>query len=688
MPISDFWGNVLGYAAPGFGQAFVNRQRTNDAVDVQNKAIQQGRENEAKLLEELKGINQPLIQMGNEQLQALKQGVESGAFSQNDSMFRDYQVYVAPQYEPGGMFQYENRENLVTPEKFEYMQSSPQPISAPEATRYIVENQPQLANREPYNYGGTMQNPGQFQYQGQPGPQSFQYNQQAPQFQPAQQQPQWQNTQYGGQQFMTNYGQYQGQQQPQQRDITNQFNTQQYQQQQAPEMYKSPEAPQGNYYKPETFDIQNDPVYQRAVAEGGRAIEASAAAKGMQLSGSTLKALQENAVGLANQYGQEAYNRFSQDQARQQSAQNYQNEDEYRRYLDMQGIRGAEADRAIQQYNIDREFGAGQNKEAFLREQASKEFGRTLNNDEYQQWLATDGQKYSQWADQRDWTTTQSNANAQRDWEQYTYEKGFGRDVYSQDRSFNQQANLENYNAALAGQSQGFNQALAGNQQNAALYNQQFGNQLATQQQNYNQFTGDRAFDYGMYQDQASMDLARYGALTGQYNQMFNNQLAASQLGFNQQMDAYNTNLGQYNTNRDFAAQQAQQNVQNQLAAYGINNANFEADRAFNYGVNQDYQSQLANAFQYNVGNQQAQNALQYQYLTDAYNRQLANKQSQYGMLSNLVDLGMGATQNYSNALGGYYGTMSDLGIQQANAQAAGIGALNQQNTLLGQIGL
>lgn len=64
-------------------------------------------------------------------------------------------------------------------------------------------------------------------------------------------------------------------------------------------------------YTPFGMDqFQADPGYAFRLAEGQKAIERSAAARGMQLSGSTLKGLTNYAQGAASQEYQNAFNRY------------------------------------------------------------------------------------------------------------------------------------------------------------------------------------------------------------------------------------------------------------------------------------------------------------------------------------------------------------------------------------------
>lgn len=62
-------------------------------------------------------------------------------------------------------------------------------------------------------------------------------------------------------------------------------------------------------------DFQQDPGYQFRMAEGQKAIERSAAARGNVLGGSTLKALTSYSQGVASDEFQNAYNRFNSDRS-------------------------------------------------------------------------------------------------------------------------------------------------------------------------------------------------------------------------------------------------------------------------------------------------------------------------------------------------------------------------------------
>jgi uncharacterized protein YukE len=70
-----------------------------------------------------------------------------------------------------------------------------------------------------------------------------------------------------------------------------------------------------------TADLQNDVPYQQgfqyALDQGQLGVNRLAAASGSLNSGATLKALQDRAANVANQYAGDAYNRFTNDQTNQ-----------------------------------------------------------------------------------------------------------------------------------------------------------------------------------------------------------------------------------------------------------------------------------------------------------------------------------------------------------------------------------
>lgn len=76
--------------------------------------------------------------------------------------------------------------------------------------------------------------------------------------------------------------------------------------------------PGGNLNRSFTMaDYQADPGYQFRLDEGNRGVERSAAARGGQLSGATMKALQKYGQGMASDEYGNAYNRFNNDKTTQ-----------------------------------------------------------------------------------------------------------------------------------------------------------------------------------------------------------------------------------------------------------------------------------------------------------------------------------------------------------------------------------
>jgi hypothetical protein len=630
MAISDAGNNWLGGVAealvPGVGSQ-QDRERTDAALRKQNEAGEKAIGYAKEGLDYVRTQNEPLIALGDRQLQALKSGVEGGLFDMNEGIFSLYQQHVVPQYEQGGMFQYEQRKNIVTPEKFQYAQANPEQFryeqQAPTAygqqqntqqqqggssSSYRDSLDPQTRasfDRLPASEQAKYFNPDNMQ--GQP------YNEEYAKTLTPEQRNQYNQQQFGqvqGDKFVPNQPQgnqqFQGGQQPQQiqnlqyRDFQSEQQAPKFQPQQnfgqQPQQYRAQDAPQGQYVQPQQqyqgkqFRLEDDPVYQRRLADSNKAIEASAAARGMQLSGSNLKALQQNAGELAAQEGDAAFNRFQQqDQTEYGRFQDqrtdlkdttrYQTEDQYRRFLDSQNIKGTEADKAIAQWNTDRQFNQGANVQNFQTSQ----------------------------------------------------------DAYAQNRG-----------------------------QDADIYNMNAGNQLAYNAQNFGQFDTNRGFDRSTQAQ--NFDQYMQGRQQAQ--------------GENQQ------NYGQFADQRDFAANQYQQGVNNQLDYYNVNNANFTGDRSFDYGVNQDAEAARRGNYEFQTNLDLAQDAQKYGQLTDSYNRQATNKQNKYGMISDLANVGMTARQQNADATTGYYGAISDIGMQQANAAAAAAQSKNDNNGLLSFLGL
>jgi hypothetical protein len=145
----------------------------------------------------------------------------------------------------------------------------------------------------------------------------------------------------------------------------------------------------------------------------------------MQLSGKTLKDLQDNAVSITANYGNDAYARYADQQNRLQGAMNYKNEDQYGRAIDMAGIRTGEADRAVNQFNTNRNFGQAA---------ATENLGNAL---------AVQGQNYGQYTNNRGMGLNEYQTNLG----QFNTDRGFDYGTF-QDYNANQFAGLQ-YNNQL-----------------------------------------------------------------------------------------------------------------------------------------------------------------------------------------------------------------------------------------------
>lgn len=522
-----------------------------------------------ELLQYSSELKKPYMEWGDEAMAELQEGIKNQAFTPDGKAIENFQF----------------KELL---DDFDIKQYEGQ---RPEITKFKAGDAPEM-----YDTGEAYTPQGQ-----------------APQFQG---EDVYQRQDYTGRDIPTEYEQYQGQKAPDARQITNQFQTQDFQAEgQRPDIFRAGDAPKSEYYDPsggvkpvyqgKEFNVQDDPGYQRRYDKAMGAIEASAAAKGMQLSGATLKALQEEAANIASEETQAAYARhadqrgfeagqsqeeYGREQAQQdriQNAMQYKNADQYQRYLDSIGIRRDEQQQMIQQFESDRAFGANQNKEKWLREQASKQLGRELNNDEFQRWQATEGQNFAQYANQRDWTTSQANLAADQDWQQHTYNTGF--DAAQSDKQFDR--DLTQYQA------------------DTDQYRWGEGMKKSAEQENYER-------DKALYGDQAQMY--------------------------------------QYQTGVDFGADQAFQNAQQNA---------YTQDKGDFYNLqNQQWQQKLNNL---NAQNQfQGQ---QYGQLQDIYGMDAANKGQQYGMLKDTVNTGLAGQDASVGMAGNYANFATDWDVNQTN---------------------
>lgn len=378
---SDVSG-VMEILFPASGN-FFDQERTDAALAGQRQSAEEARGYMGQSLSQLEGLNQPLIQMGNEQLAALRSGIESGAFSMDESMFGGYRPYTAQIYQAPGQFQYnENRPEYTAPGAYQYDSS-----------------------RDPA-MPGAYSNPA---LQGA-------------------------------------------------RSVDANFQT-------------------GAYQDP-GFSLQADPGFQRRVDEANRAIEASAAARGMQLSGANLKDLQANASNMAADETAAAYNRYAQN----------------------------------------RSFGAGQNTEQFSREQIAKNLGMDLNNQDLNRWSTVSNTLFPQYSDQRNFAANQGNINRnygtsenQRAIDNALNAYNINNSNFGTDRSFNYGAN-QDYNA---------------NQFNAFQYNtgnqqQQSANAYQQLIDAYTRQAGQQANRYGMIGDLVNIGTGATQNMSQGYSDYFN----------------------------------------------------------------------------------------------------------------------------------------------------------------------
>lgn len=620
------------------------------------------------------------IALGNEALDVLRNGIENGSFIGDASLFNAYQQYVAPEYEPGGQFENQDRSRLITPEKYQQISDYKAAVGPERFNMQITKDKPIYAAAAEYNAANsqfekpdtyvpgtvknTLQRPSAFYDKGESefdqarqeyeaaAPIEYQQDfsgERAPDvlsrvYEPTEDRPdihdptkyeydqEWKDSKYTGPEYMQNYKPYQGERAPTPERISREFETTlpDTGTGDRPDFYTAGDAPEANYYDPGEayqrgeFSIENDPIYQQAVKEATRAVEASGAAKGQQLSGKTLKAIEENAVRLANQYGDQAYNRFNTEedakyqqyldrQNQVKEAMNYKTEDEYRRYLNQNDIRGAEADKKVAQWENDRNVGIEQNKEAFLREQAQKQLGRDLNDDEFERWKATEGQKYQEFIDQRDWTTNQQAQNVDMAWQEYAFDKGMSRDVYESNRDYS------------TGQED--------------KYQKQVQDVYDRQNANYDT-------DYQNAYD-------AYQAYINQKN-------IAAQRSDTQ----YSEDLSQFNTNQDRSIAVQQQNIENTANAYDRNNQNFSEDRAYTAEEAQRmYENAFANYLQRNAN-----------YDTDAERRIALQQQN----IENKSAANAAAMDQYNIDRGFEYGASQDKIANNLNEYQVLSGAYSQ----------
>jgi hypothetical protein len=704
------------------------------AAEAQQASAAEALAYQKEINEYAKDLNQPYMDMGMDALKKMEQGIATGEYDTDTAGIDAFkaQQYRAEQYDDSGF------QGLEGPDAYK---SGFQDYKAPEDYRSKIQNL-----EGPDAYDSAFQDykaPDEFQSKFQDLEaaeayksklQDFEYGEQRPELSKFETEAQapgfedyefaddpeaYKDAQFEGRDYMTEFDSYDSEMTPEERKISDQFKTEMYEDGgRRPDAYKAEDAPDSEYYDPsrvgekevyqsDEFRLEDDEGYQRRYKEAMRAVESSAAAKGMQLSGSTLKALQKEAAGIASQETQDAYQRFadkrtfeagqeesqygrstsSEEQIKQ--AMQFKSADEYKRYLDKSGMKKEEQDQLISNFDKDRAFGAEQNKESFLRETASKELGRELNADEYSRWKETDGQKYAQFADERDWTTEQANLAAGQDWDKYAYEKGVSRDVYEGDRAFQQSQDI-----AQSGLNLEQSKFKQGQFQDAA--DREYMSDKDYQDATSKQYESDRAYESNLARDQDASGFAQYESQRDYESNLAQAQGQAAYEAYTSSRD-FNKDLTQEQAREGFEQFKDKRDYETQLATtqdqlgfeqyesqrdFGANILQAQDQAGFDQYANQrDFDTNLAQAqdqagfeqYQdkrdYETGQTQYANQMNYGLLSDQYNRDLLANQQQYGQMQDLVGIGLDAK---SSALG--------QGRQSADAQgniAINLGASN-----------
>jgi hypothetical protein len=171
----------------------------------------------------------------------------------------------------------------------------------------------------------------------------------------------------------------------------------------------------GQYNTPQ-FDMQKDPGYQFRMQEGLNAVEGSAAARGTQLSGATMKALAKYGQNFASNEMANAYGRF-------QDQRNF-------------GRGNFESDRAVTRgdYESDRGFGYGQ-----FADQRGFDYNRFNTNRNF---------GYNQFSDNRDFNRNQFVDNRNFGYNEFT--NAYSRGAAEQGNRYNRMSGLANYGIGAA----------------------------------------------------------------------------------------------------------------------------------------------------------------------------------------------------------------------------------------------
>lgn len=378
----------------------------------------------------------------------------------------------------------------------------------------------------------------------------------------------------------------------------------------------------GTFKAPTAEELYEDPSYQFRVDQGRKALESSAASRGVLLSGATGKAITD--------YGQQA------------ASQEYAN---------VYGRRFNE----FQQKEAEALAAAGFNED-------SRRAGYTIDT---QTKLAQQQQGYGQASD-----TYRTNLDALLRGDAQAYQEEAG--IYSMNQGLARQAAQDNFQNDLAGYTADTGTQLARQQQ-------EYGQQFNTDQTNWQNYTdwqrANEALRQAGYQINADTQL---GYNQNQYNQAYNTWSGNSA----DQLNRYNTNegarLAAFQANAGAKQGAASLNAQGRLGAW-------QANTGTGFNAYESMVNQALAAAGYSVQGRQLDMQAQNQGFNQNLASYTTNRDTYWGDSDRTFNrtyaydnMGYNAA-NSANAYGaGYAGSMGDLYTGRGNAQAAGtVGAQN-----------
>ena len=380
---------------------------------------------------------------------------------------------------------------------------------------------------------------------------------------------------------------------------------------------EAPQSPEAEYYNPyggkrpqdvyqaENFNIKDDPGYQLARSEAMRGVEASGAARGQQLSGATLKALQDRATGLASQQANDAYARYvdQRDFAAQQEregygrgeryedrmtdATRYRSQDQYGRYRDDVG-----------DYRDDRNFQYGQHRDERGDRWQEHVYDDTMKDQRYNRDMDVykDDRNfaYGKYRDERGdrWDQYQYGTQFDRGTEQDNYARGrdaylTNRDNYRYTDESKRRAEQENYERM---------KNLYGDKTDAYRYdtNLRYGANQDYQNRMQGAYSEDKGDFYNLQDQKWKQGLGNIALQDENQNRRYG-----------QLQDVYNMNLGQtgtqYNRLKDIIGMGL--NAQNASIGQQGNYSNFLTDWNVNQTNRQDALNQAKSDKRWNLAN-------------------------------------------------------------------------------------